>query len=157
MIPEQETVKSSPIVEAREKEQEWRGVSTVVVSGYLSGPRPTEIPVSEWRWKLYRTLALDDYLEFKWEDVVHFENVNTDTKTTTTDNLEPAVLWLSENALVSIGDFLVGEVAELFLPHADLASSLGSQARGGAIFIGRSQAGCTRNPGCGEPPDTGKP
>ena len=171
MKPDQEKVKSSPIVEMKKADQDWREVPTIVVSGYLSEPPNRTIIPIQWRWKLYRTLALDEYLQFDWKDVVHVENVRVndndddhddddhdddDHDDTEVNPLEPVVIWLGVNARVSIGDFLVGEVADMYMPHADLAASLGSQSQAAAMFVGRSYAGCTRNPGCGERPGGGK-
>jgi hypothetical protein len=154
MKPAPDQVKSSPIVEKKQADSNWRNVATIVVSGYLSEPPHRSLPPADWRWRLYRTLALDEYLEFFWRDVVHIENVSVappgGAPSGPTDPLEPVVIWLGVNARVSLGDFLVGEVADMYMPHADLAASLGSQARAAAIFVGRSRAGCTRNPGCGE-------
>jgi hypothetical protein len=161
-------VGSSELVDLKKNAgEDWP--DAIPVSGYLSEPvDKSDDDHENWRFRLFRTLRLREYIEFTWDDVVHIEGHSTRTtpegSVTYPENpLEPVVVWLGVQADVTmsasymvgqdevnlVGDFVVGKISDLYLPHADLAARLIEGARGGAFIVGGSVAGCTGNAQCG--------
>jgi hypothetical protein len=142
---------------------------------------------------LYRTLALDEYIEFEWDQVQWIANypkfpgaptTSTDTGTSTgtgtpadtgtsTDTGTSAgtgtpadpppprqqdfarvTVWLKDTAIVSVGGFLVGDIAHMYMPLDDVTAAFGQRAHQIQEFLDRnslvncSPAGCSTNPQC---------
>ena len=157
----QQQITSSPIVRRYLNSTTWKNEEDViVVSGYLREPLNNTDAVPEWRWILYRTLDLDEYIEFNWADVLHIENYSykdpppqppaqppTHDKAAPT---EPVVIWFNASARINrVQHFLIGDIANLYMPHADLAARLGSIQDLAQVYGGRSWGGCTNNLTCG--------
>jgi hypothetical protein len=136
----------SKIVKKWEENDRWGGAPAVVLSGYLGGPNDAKTgnPVTlNGYYRLYRTLDFIDYIEFQDDPtvVLHVEQES--------DDYGKVTVWLSASASVLyIRSFLAGEIADMFLPGADLGAKLGEQHQQAAVFAARSWAGCTTNPQC---------
>lgn len=144
----------SPIVRALE--EEWRHGNTIVLTGFLDGPYFERGMKDEWddyRFRLYNTLALDSYIEFRWGDVRWIVNYSdpdpNPPKPTDTDVLKRVTIWIDHNAKVTIPGFLAGDIADQFMPLEDSVVSLARSPRDiDAIFAARSGAGCSTKPAC---------
>lgn len=146
------------IVDDWDADANWQAERTVVVSGYLG--QPNVPPTRPGYWRLFRTLNLDEYIEFCEDDVIHVEEQpwavrdNPVEPSKTGKRLVPIMIWLRETARVRpirVHDFLVGEIANKYMPEADLAARLGEERKlqAGAEPAAGSFAGCTTPAGCG--------
>jgi hypothetical protein len=151
-----DTSKYRSIVNDWDWAPDWHDERTVVVSGYLGQPaytKPGKVSLARpGYWRLFRTLNLDEYIEFLELDVVHIEQ--QPSAPGQDQRLVPVIIWLREGARVRpirVHDFLVGEVANQYMPEADLAARLGEERRlqPFADPAAGSFAGCTNQSGCG--------
>jgi len=129
----------------------------VVLSGFLgrplTGPGGAPIPGRELdlepKWRLYRTLAMNEYIEFNEVDVIHYENVSKvgEAPGSAPRADERVLLWLSPSASVTpIKTFLAGDIADMYMAEADILANLVDVAAGQVRFITR--AGGTEAPPC---------
>ncbi len=149
MADTKEGLRSNPLIE----EIRNLGKNLVPISGYLQKDEAKDT------WRLYRSLAFDEYLRFG-KDVVEFVfQVSKDhQKQGDPEALEPAIVWFGGATEVDrVQTFLVGDLATLYLPHADLAASLGETGLVEALLAGSVHGGCSTKPncGCGEKPNKG--
>lgn len=145
---------------------DWRGGSTVVLTGFLDGPfnpKPKVERVNEpqeaysdmetkllTRFRLYPNLDLDDYIEIKWQDIRHIENY-TPANGAPADApiLERVTIWVDADAKVDVSSFVIGAIAELYMPLEDAVSGLVKAKRQeenlgrGSVFGCSPRANCT--------------
>jgi hypothetical protein len=114
-------------------------------------PDPSELPKvrvligwlgrsqREGYWRLYVTPSLDEYLEFREEDIRHNHNLNSNESP-----LGGTVVWISDaaeilqkssTATAAEREFLRGEISQAFLPAAGFAIGGRSGPRGGPAAI----------------------
>ena len=133
----------------------------MVVSGYL---KKLENVGEPGRWlRLYRSLAKDDYIDFRDSDALWFEQYDKDAATLADDPKNPlgvTVVWLKRNAQVRHatsepavlqGDFLNGGMANVFLMQGAAMPNWAGGPRGGyrATFAGGcGSVGCSGTSGC---------
>jgi hypothetical protein len=147
-------VQSSPIVKDRDNDRDWRREKAAVLSGFLGAPllgdddKPLpgrdvdRVP----KWRLYRTLAMDEYIEFNEEDVLHIVNESRAGQDAPRVD-ERVLVWLRSSATVTpVRDFLAGEIADSYMPEADFLAGLVDIVPGNVRFIKR--AGGTEAPPC---------
>ncbi len=150
-------VQSSPIVATRDRVKNLGREKMVVLSGFLGtplvGPGGKLIvgrePEGKPKWRLYRTLAMDEYIEFDESDVVHYENVSKvgEAPGSAPRADERVLIWLRPSAPVTpIKSFLAGEIADMYLPETDILANMVDVAAGQVRFITR--AGGTEAPPC---------
>jgi hypothetical protein len=145
--PDQDVLVSSALIRNKYSES-----STKVISGYLEGPYKKEGDNDQehWRYRLYRRLDLDDYIEFEWHQVKHMANYSVKNANGGYDDppdvTTKVTVWLDSGAQVSIGSFAIGgPIADLYLPEADVAGSLITKGVELSYYGARSNGG----PGCG--------
>jgi hypothetical protein len=122
----------------------------VMLSGFLEGPfykKANEKQHDDYRFRLYSSAALDDFVEIAYADIVWLENypapatgapVANDPK-----NMERTTIWVRRDAKVSIGSFVVGDIVTRYMPQEDAITSLvrvDDQTR--LRIIAGSGAGC---------------
>lgn len=148
-VPPTPNDKTLSIVDYWDKDSDWQEERTIVVSGYLGQPKVP--PTRPGYWRLFRTLNLDEYIEFREDDVVHVEKQPSSAPD---QRLVAIIIWLRESARVRpirVHDFLIGEVANQYMPQADLAARLGEERKLQVVAdpAAGSFAGCTIPAGCG--------
>ncbi|MEO8285167.1 MAG: hypothetical protein ABI670_01885 [Chloroflexota bacterium] len=125
-----DNVQSSPVVQARDDNLlEWENENVVVFSGYLGRP---SAPGGKWR--LYRTLTLDEYILFNKDDVLHIANERSSgQEAELIQEVQPVYIWLKSSTPVEriLPQFLAGEIASLYMPQADIMRNLNALTANG--------------------------
>jgi hypothetical protein len=153
-VPHPTDVRSSQFVTGRQNDAEWLGSDVTVVSGYLEAPAASfdVADIDRTMWRLYRTLELDEYLEFTWNNVVHIEGYTDASGQTIGASDGPygrVVVWLRNSTKVSLGTFLIGSIADQYMPQADMSTATGQRGGAAAALAAlRSGAGCTHASPC---------
>jgi hypothetical protein len=157
-LPAPEQIDTSLVPALRAK---FGDVRFRALSGYLFGPfmPPGENVDSGFsRFVLYRGLSLNEYIEFEWHQVkwieghtVAGEGPKRKRKSQPEPSLVPqrVTVWIAEEAQIAVGGFLVGSIADHYLPPDEVQTQLiGNQKQLAALLAAGTVLGCSTNPQC---------
>jgi len=126
------------------------GEPSIVLTGYLAKPLEDK-PKKKW-WRLYSSLDMGDYLEFREADTLWIVQTDTDDKP-----LGITVVWLRANATIRRtrpepaqrqAEFLGGDITDTFITRALVQDYVDRRRQQIQILAAGS-------PGCGSPTPTG--
>jgi hypothetical protein len=152
-----ENIRPSQIVKEMLGDERRLAEDSVVVMGYLHKGQDGEKEPGKWL-RLYRTLALDEYIEFRYGDIYWIKQLDKD-KDGGDDDRNPlgvTIVWLHRDAIVrrtqpepavEQEDFLSGDITSTYLPRVPVPR----RPRGPLWprdFVEGDTVGCTQYLGC---------